>query len=115
MATIATNTSPDYTQTLKAIKDEEEDTNRQIGEKKKQLEAEVQQTHEEAEKTLAAARKKAEEFVNEQAEQARTAAQQEVEKLIESKTKEADVIASRRLSPSEIKHIIQDVLLSEFK
>jgi vacuolar-type H+-ATPase subunit H len=112
---MSTELQSDYASELKAIKEKEEETIRQITQRKKDLEIELHRSEDESNRTVADARSSAEKLVSQEVEKARVLAQKDVEKLLQDKKQEAQRIASRRISDSEIRKIIDDVLLSEFK
>src|SRR5579875_1283270 len=107
--------STDYTQTLKSIKEAEEASNAAIAERKRQLEERLRSAEEDSARSLAEARKKAEELIAAEVERARLSAQSNAEKLLASTSKDAAKIAAKRLSPIELRKIIDETLLSEFK
>jgi vacuolar-type H+-ATPase subunit H len=107
--------SLDYSQTLKNIKDAEEVSSKEIAEKKRLLADELQRMQEEAAKSTAAAKAEAEAYEMAEVEKARSAAQVQAGKLVASTAKEAESIATKRLDETELKNIIEEILLSEFK
>jgi vacuolar-type H+-ATPase subunit H len=106
--------SSNYTQTLKTIKEKEEEINNDLDSKKKELEATIHKLQEEAFQTLASARLQAEKKIADQVGKTRAVAEKEADELAESKKKEANQVVSRTLTDSEIQQIIDDILLSEF-
>ena len=103
---MASSQTTDYSQTLKAIKDAEEQTNRELAERRKHLEDQLQKVRQESENEIATARSEAERYIAEQVEKVRASAQQDIQILVESREKEAEKIKSRRLTDSEIRKII---------
>jgi len=112
---MSTELQSNYASELKAIKEKEEETNRILAQRKTELEVELQKAEEESIKAVANARSSAERLVSQEVEKVRAVAQKDAEKLLQDKKQEAQKIASRRLSESEIRKIIDNVLLSEFK
>ena len=107
--------STDYTQTLKTIKETEEESARTITEKKKALAEKLEKAQGEANADVARARSAAEAHVSREVETARSAAEAEARKLVESNVKDAEKVAQRKLGKAEFKKMIDDILLSEFK
>jgi vacuolar-type H+-ATPase subunit H len=106
--------SQDYTQTLKTIKEAEEENSKLIADKKKHLSEDLQLAQEEGEKSIAAAKAQAEAYVSSEVDKTRREAQVEAEKLLESAQDEAEKIAAKKMNDAKLKKIIQDVLFSEF-
>jgi vacuolar-type H+-ATPase subunit H len=107
--------STNYTETLKRIKDAEEASNREVAEKKKDLEAELLSIEQAADASIEAAKKDAELSVENAAENAKGSAQKEADALLASARKNAEAISSKRLGKKELSKIIDGVVLSEFK
>jgi len=107
--------STNYTETLKRIKDAEEASNREVAEKKKDLEAELLGIEEAADNSIEAARKEAELYVEKAGESARDAAQKGADALLATAQKDAQQVASRRLGKKELGKILDDTVFSEFK
>ena len=107
--------SIDYTQTLKTIKDAEEESARAIAEEKKAFAEKLEKAQAEANADVARARTEAEAYVLQEVEAARVTAEAEARKLVDSNVKDAERVAQRKLGKTEFKKIIDDTLLSEFK
>jgi hypothetical protein len=112
---MTTELQSDYASELKAIKEKEEETGRRLAQRKKELELELQRTEEESNKAIANARSSAEKLVLQEVEKARATAQMDADRLLLDKRGDSQKIAARKLSESEIRRIIDNVLLSEFK
>ena len=113
---MATNpTTTEYAETLKTIKEREEATNREIAEKKKYLDAELQRIQDENSRAITQAKKDAEIHVAQEVDKEKSKAEQQAAKLVESAGKEAEKIVSKKLRDSELKRIVDSVLLSEFQ
>lgn len=104
-----------YAETLKRIKDAEEESNREVSERKKSLEAELSSAEQAADQALEAAKAEGELYVTKETEAAKAAAQAQADALLSSTTRKAEGIASRRLEKKEFKKIIDEILFSEFK
>lgn len=107
--------STDYTQILKNIKETEEATNQAIAEKRKKLAEELQLVQEDANKTIATSKAEAEAYVTGEVESAKKTAQVEADKIVASVTKNAGTVATEKLDKSELRSIIDQVLLAELK
>ncbi|MHB8567946.1 MAG: hypothetical protein ACYC7D_06915 [Nitrososphaerales archaeon] len=107
--------STDYTQALRSIKQAEETSNREISERKKALEENLRMAEEEASRSIAAAKQEAESMVAVEVERTKLGAQAGAETLLSSTTMEASGVAAKKLSASELRKIIEETLLSEFK
>lgn len=107
--------STNYTETLKRIKDAEEASNREVAEKKKDLEAELLTLEQAADRSIEAARKDAELYVDRAAETARESAQREADALLTSAQKNAQEVSSRRVGKKELGKIADGIVFSEFK
>jgi vacuolar-type H+-ATPase subunit H len=107
--------STNYTETLKRIKDAEEASNREVAEKKKDLEVELLALEQAADKSIEAARKDAELYVERAAETAREAAQGEADTLLSTAQKNAQELSSKRLGNKELGKIADGIVFSEFK
>jgi vacuolar-type H+-ATPase subunit H len=104
-----------YTETLKRIKEAEEDSNREVAEKKKSLEAELHDIEKVADESIEVAKRDAKLYVSKEVELARESSQKEADTLLDSTKKRADAIASKRLDKKEFHKIIDDIVFSEFK
>lgn len=109
------STTTEYTQALKSIKDAEEESSKEIAEKKRKIAEELQVVQGEYEKSILAAKTEAESYISQETEKAKGAAEAEAEKLLASAAKEAKGIAARRLDKKVFKKIIDEILLAEFK
>jgi vacuolar-type H+-ATPase subunit H len=107
--------STNYTETLKRIKDAEEASNREVSEKKKDLEAELLSIEQAADKSIEAARKEADLSVERASETAKDLSQKEADALLASAQKNAEEISSKRLGRKELAKIVDEILLPEFK
>jgi vacuolar-type H+-ATPase subunit H len=110
---LSTNTN--YTETLKRIKDAEEASNREVAEKKKDLEAELLSIEQAADSSIEATRKDAELSVEKAGEAAKESSQKEADALLASARKKAEEISSRRLGKKELGKIVDSILFAEFK
>ena len=106
--------STDYAETLKRIKDAEEAGTREVAEKKKELESELLNMEQVADKSIADTKVGAELSVAKEAESARKSAQREADALLASTKKKADEIASKKLGEKDLRKIVDDILFSEF-
>jgi len=107
--------STNYTETLKRIKDAEEASNREVAEKKKDLEAELLGLEQASDESIESARKDAELSVERAAETAREAAQSEADTLLSKAQRSAQEISSKRLGKKELGKIADGIVFSEFK
>ena len=107
--------STDYTETLKKIKETEEASSREVLERRKALEEELRGLEADSATQIADAKKKGEDRVADEVEKARKAAQKGADALASKTAKEAGATSAKRLDKKEIKKIIDDTLLSEFK
>ena len=107
--------STNYTDTLKRIKEAEEASNREVAEKKKDLEAELHDMEKVADESIEVAKRDAELYVNNEVEAAKQAAQKEADTLLTLTKKKADDISSKRLDKKEFRQIIDGILFSEFE
>jgi len=105
----------DYAETLKKIKDAEEAGTREVAEKKKELESELTNMEQVADKAIRDSKTGAELYVAREAENAKKSAQREAEALLASTKKKADEIASRKLGEKELRKIVEETLFSEFE
>ena len=85
--------STEYTDTLKKIKEIEQEGAKGLSERRKQLEEELQRLEDESAKSIAAARAESDDYVAKQIAQARDAAQGEAEAALSSTAKQAGAIA----------------------
>ena len=106
--------STEYTDTLKRIKEIEQEGARGLSERKKQLEEELQRLEEESAKSIAAARAESDDYVAKQVAQARDAAQREAEATLSSTAKQAHAVAQKRLDKRSLTKISEEIL-SEFR
>jgi vacuolar-type H+-ATPase subunit H len=107
--------STNYTDTLKRIKDAEEASNREVSEKKKELEAELLSIEQASDASIDAAKKDAELYLEKAGQTARDSAKKEADALLSSARKTSEQISSKRLGKKELSKIIDGTLLSEFK
>ena len=107
--------STNYTDTLKRIKEAEEDSNREVAEKKKSLEAELHDIEKVADESIEVAKRDAELYVSKEMETAKESAQKEADTLLDSTKRRAGAVVSKRLDKKEFQHIIDDIVFSEFK
>ena len=107
--------STDYTETLKKIKETEEASSREVLEKRKSLEAELQALESESAASIAEAKRQAEAHIADEVENARKSAQKSADALATKTAKEANAVAAKRLDKKELKKIIDNKLFSEFE
>jgi vacuolar-type H+-ATPase subunit H len=107
--------STNYTDTLKRIKEAEEDSNREVSEKKKGLEAELHEMEQAADQSIEVAKRDAEIYVTKEVVTQRNLSQKEAEALLASATRSAEAIVSKRLERKEFRKLIDETLFSEFK
>ena len=107
--------STDYTEALKTIKEAEGASSSAIAERKKKLAEQLEWAKEQAAKDIAAANAAAEAYVAKEVENAKSAAEANSKMLVASTVKDADRVASKKVTKTEFKKIIEDTLLSEFK
>jgi vacuolar-type H+-ATPase subunit H len=105
----------DYTGTLKRIKEIEEASSTELAQTKKSLEDEFRRLEEESTKSIEIAREQSEADVAKQVEEARSSAQSEADKMLASARKESEIIAARKLDRKDLKKIIDEIILAEFK
>jgi vacuolar-type H+-ATPase subunit H len=106
--------STDYTDTLKKIKETEQQGARELSERKKVLEDELRRLEEESAKSIAAARAEAEKYVSDEVTRARESAQADSSKTLAATQKEAEANASKRLDRAALAKIVTE-MLSEFR
>jgi len=109
------STQNDYTDTLKRIKGIEEQSSAELEQTKKSLEDELRRLEEEYAKSIEAAREKAEKDQASQVEVARIAAQLDANQVLASAQKGSSEIASKKLDHKDLKKLIDDVVLAEFR
>ncbi|MGA2664466.1 MAG: hypothetical protein ABSF83_05950 [Nitrososphaerales archaeon] len=102
--------STDYTDTLKKIKETEEQGARELAERKKALEEELHRLEEESASSIAAARAEADEYVAKEAASARAAAELEAQKALGATAKEAEAVASKKLDKRALAKIADGIL-----
>ncbi len=107
--------STDYTETLKKIKETEEASSREILQRRKALEEELRGLEAESAASIAEAKKRAEAHIAEEVEKAGRSAQKTADALSAKTAKEADAVAAKKLDKKDLKKIIDNALLSEFK
>lgn len=107
--------STNYTDTLKRIKEAEEASNREVAEKKKDLESELHEMEQAADQSIEVAKRDAEIYVTKEVVNQRALSEKEAEALLASATRTAETIVSRRLDKKEFRKIIDEKLFSEFK
>jgi len=107
--------STTYTDLLKKIKETEEGGSRELSDRKKDLEDELQRLEEAARKSISEAKEEAEAIVNRGVEGARNDVQAEVQKLLSSATGESEKLAAKKLNGKELRKIIEEIVLAEFK
>jgi vacuolar-type H+-ATPase subunit H len=106
--------STDYTDTLKKIKEAEQQAARELADRKKALEEELRGLEDQSAKSIAAARAQAEARVAAEVAQARSSAQAEADKLLAATAKQAEAVSSRKLDKNALT-TISDEILSEFR
>jgi vacuolar-type H+-ATPase subunit H len=106
--------STEYTDTLKKIKDTEEQSARELSERRKTLEDELHRLEEESANALAAARAEAEEYVAKEVAKAKGEGELDAKKMLSVTTKEAGATATKKLDKPALAKIV-DEILSEFK
>lgn len=107
--------STDYTETLKKIKETEEATSRDVLERRKALEEELRRLEEDSAAKIADAKKQAETIVGNEVEKARSSAQRDADALLAKTYSETKQISSQKQDKAALKKIIDQVVLSEFK
>jgi vacuolar-type H+-ATPase subunit H len=107
--------STDYTETLKKIKETEEATSREILERKKTLEEELRKLEEESAAEIAEAKSQAEFHVASEAEKARKASQAKADALLATTNNQAKEVSAKKLGKAQLRKIIDNTILSEFK
>lgn len=107
--------SSSYTDTLRRIKEAEEGSNREVSEKKKDLEAELHEMEQAADQSIEVAKRDAEIYVTNEVANQRTLSEKEAEALLASATRKAEETVSKRLDKKEFRKIIDEKLFSEFK
>ncbi|MDA4112613.1 MAG: hypothetical protein OK474_01020 [Thaumarchaeota archaeon] len=106
--------STDYTDTLKKIKETEEQGARELSARKKALEEELRQLEEESARSIAAAKAEAEEQVTKEVNGARVSAQADADRILSSAAKEAEATAAKKLDKKALAKTV-DGILAEFK
>jgi vacuolar-type H+-ATPase subunit H len=106
--------STEYTDTLKKIKETEEQGARELSERKKALEDELHRLEEESANSLAAARTEAEDYVAKEVAKARAEGELQAKELLGTTTNEAGATAAKKLDKRALAKIL-DEILSEFK
>lgn len=107
--------STNYTDTLKRIKEAEEDSNREVAEKRKSLEGELHDIEKLSDESIEVAKRDAELYVSKETEEARESAQKQADDLISSTSRKAEDIAAEKLDKKEFRRIIDEIIFSEFK
>jgi vacuolar-type H+-ATPase subunit H len=105
--------STDYTDTLKKIKETEEQGARELSARKKALEEELRQLEEESARSIAAARAEAEEYVAKEVAGARVSAQADADRILGTAVKDAETISAKRLDKKALNKVV-DGILAEF-
>jgi len=108
-------TSANYTDLLKKIKQTEEASGRELSDRKKALDDELQRLEEEARRSVSAAREEAEAIINQEVERARNDVQAEAQKLLSSASSESEIVAAKKLERKESRKIVEEIVLAEFK
>jgi vacuolar-type H+-ATPase subunit H len=106
--------STEYTDTLKKIKETEEQGARELSERRKALEDELHRLEEESANSLAAARTEAEDYVAKEVAKAKAEGELQAKELLGATTKEAEATAAKKLDKRALAKIV-DEILSEFK
>jgi vacuolar-type H+-ATPase subunit H len=107
-------TSTDYTDTLKKIKETEEEGAKELSARKKVLEEELRRLEEESARSIASAKAEAEEYVTHEVAKARVFAQADADRMLGSTTKEAEATGAKKLDKMALIKIV-DAILAEFK
>ncbi len=106
--------STEYTDTLKKIKETEEQGAKELTERRKVLEDGFHRLEEDSANSLAAARSEAEEYISNEVAKARADGELDAKQMLSSNTKEAEATATKKLDKRALAKIV-DEILSEFK
>ena len=107
--------STSYTDTLKRIKDAEDASNREVSEKKKDLEEGLHEMEQAADQSIEVAKREAELYVTKEVENQREFSQKQAEEVLVSATRTAEGIISKKINRKEFRKIIDDIVFSDFK
>ena len=106
--------SSEYTDTLKKIKETEQQGAKELAERKKVLEEELRRLEDESSRSIEAARAEAEAYEADEVSRARASAQAEAETTLASTAKEASAISQKKLDKRALTKIAEEIL-SEFR
>jgi len=106
--------STEYTDTLKKIKETEQQTVKELAERKKALEDELRKLEEESAKSIASARAEADEFVEKEVDAARASAQAEADRMLAEAGRQAAAVAQKKVDKKALSKTV-DEILAEFR